>query len=321
MSLSDVVHPDKEALSGPTNGSVPPEHKRPAPEDGVSDLLPRPLSPDGPEILSELQRFIKPQAHGLPTATPGAAQENGGAPVKPVPVKESSLSDDDISSMPLDLRGTKRKSSPADEEKDSDPQPAAKRSATLPHPPRFPFGAYGLNPSLLGSMCHPLFMGTGSPYFQPHAPLADPRLMFPMTPDQFSLPRSSSSSSSSSSSASPLSTTNTQTTPSSSSASTNAASVSQYLLRPGMTGMLPPGFPLPYGQALGMYPSSLLPAGLPAATPGPAGTSFLSRFPSSSLLGPALNTPSLSADNESSSSGTSGSHMDDNDDIIEVTGQ
>ncbi|XP_012681482.2 helicase ARIP4-like isoform X2 [Clupea harengus] len=308
-TAKDVVHPDREALSGATNGSISPEHKRSSPEDGAPDLLPRPLSPDSPEILSELQRIIKPQAHSLPTATPGATQENGGGPVKPVPKKEPSLSAGDTS-MPLDLRGTKRKSSPAGDEKAAHQPPAAKQSSTLPQPPGFPFaGAYGLNPSLLGPMCHPLYMGAGSPYFQPHAPLADPRLMFPMTPDPFGLPCSSSSSSSSVSSLSP---TNTKITLSSSSVSTtsSSSSISPFLLRPGMAGMLPPGFPLPYGQALGMYPNSLLPAGLPAATPGPAGTSFLSRFP--------LNTPPLATDNESSSSG---SHMDDDDDIIEVTGQ
>ncbi|XP_076132128.1 helicase ARIP4-like isoform X1 [Alosa pseudoharengus] len=324
----DVVHPEKEAHSGATNGSVSvsPERKRSSPEDGASDLLPRPLSPDSPEILSELQRFIKPPAHGLPTATHGAAaQENGGPPVKPAPSKEPSLPASDAHPLPLDLRASKRKSAPAVDERDLDQPPMPKRSPTTHAlPPGFPFtGTYGLNPSLLGSMCHPLFMGPGSPYFQPHAPLADPRLMFPMTPDPFSLPRSSSSSPSSASS---LSTTNTKTTPSSSSAFTSSSSscttsssMSPYLLPPGMAGMLPPGFPLTYGQALGMYPNSLLPAGMPAATPGPAGTSFLSRFPSSSLQGPALNTPPLAADNESSSSGSS--HMDDSDDIIEVTGQ
>ncbi|XP_063064925.1 helicase ARIP4-like isoform X2 [Engraulis encrasicolus] len=360
-----AAHPDKEALSGAMNGSGSPDRKRAAAADGASgDLLPRPLSPDGPEILSELQCLMKPQQ---PTATPGATQENGagdGAPlVKPVPVpqKHTTQSDDDQdASAPLDLRGggggggaSKRKRSPPAAEKSEADQPsAAKRSSGLLQPPVYPFGAgpYGLNPalnpalnpSLLGPMCHPLFMGPGSPY----APLADPRLMFPMGPDPFA--SSPSPCSSSSSSTSSLSTTNTKTTPSFSSSSlsgytpstspptststnTNTTdshpSIPPFLLRPGMVGMLPPGFPLPYGQALGMYPSSLLPGGLPAATPGPAGTSFLSRFPSSNPLGPALNnTPPLGGDNDSSSS-SNGSrdgagHMDErDDDVIEVMGQ
>uniref|UniRef100_A0A8C7V7C1 Helicase ARIP4-like n=1 Tax=Oncorhynchus mykiss TaxID=8022 RepID=A0A8C7V7C1_ONCMY len=192
--------------------------------------------------------------------------------------------------------------------------PGKRTSAPLP-PRGFPFTRgyglppMGLNPAMLGSIEQPLFMGAGSPYFQPHSQMGDPCLMFPMTSDPFGLGDSTLTSSSSRSSSS--------TTTSSSSAASDSASLAPFMLGAGMAGILPPDFPMSYGQSVGMYPSSLLPGGLPAATPGPAGSSFLSHFPSSGLMGAGLGRSDAhgSAENAGSSSDS------DDDDVIEVTGQ
>uniref|UniRef100_A0A674CI05 RAD54 like 2 n=1 Tax=Salmo trutta TaxID=8032 RepID=A0A674CI05_SALTR len=232
--------------AGEENSAVAPKSNNPNSTlkdstNGPSGCVTRPLSPDSPEILSELQRY---------TAAAGNKIQQQQASKAP------------------SLATGKRTSAPL--------------------PPRaFPFtGGYGLppmvlNPAMLGSIEQPLFMGAGSPYFQPHSQLGDPCLMFPMTSDHFGQ---------------------------------GDASLAPFMLGAGMAGMLS------YGQSVGMYPSSLLPGGLPAATPGPAGSSFLSHFPSSDLMGAGLGRSDAhgSAENAGSSSD---SDDDDDDDVIEVTGQ
>lgn len=79
-----------------------------------------------------------------------------------------------------------------------------------------------------------------------------------------------------------------------------------------------------YGQSLCMYPNLLLPGELPAATPGPAGSSFFSPFPSSSgLMGAGLGRSDAhgSAENAGGSSSDSNNYDEDDDDVIEVMGQ
>lgn len=200
----------------------------------------------------------------------------------------------------LDLRGSKRKSStPACDEQSARKQQQTSKRTSVPLQGYPLTGGYnlppmGLNPALtnplLAQMGHPMFMGPGSPYFQAHGQMRDPRLMFA---DPFSLGGASAPSSSSSSSAAA------------------SASMSPFMLSPSLGGMLP-GFPLPYGQSLmpeprmyAPYPSThLLPGGLPA-TPGPTGSGYLPGFP------PQTEPQILS---ESDSSGS-------DDDVIEVTGQ
>ncbi|XP_030639905.1 helicase ARIP4 isoform X2 [Chanos chanos] len=312
-------HLTEESLKS-TNGDVSPERRRAGLEVVNPESIARPLSPDSPEILSELQRYTKPQAPS-PLEPEGANQERSLENVstaKALPQIDTAQSSIDTS-VPLDLRGTKRKS----------PAPAAdeqmpKRSSTLPPPQGFPYaGGYGLNSALnpavnpvllssLGPMGHPLFMGAGSPFYQPHAPMGDPRLMFPVTPaDPYglgngALPGSSRSSTCSSSSS-----------PTASASSSSSSSIpSSFLPRPGMTGVLPPNFPFPYGQPLSMYPSPLLPGGPPAATPGPTGSSFLSHYSSSSPKGAGSDS------HHPIENGTNSSEDNDNDDdVIEVISQ
>uniref|UniRef100_A0A8C7W371 Helicase ARIP4 n=1 Tax=Oncorhynchus mykiss TaxID=8022 RepID=A0A8C7W371_ONCMY len=218
----------------------------------------------------------------------------------------------------LDLRGTKRKAStPSNVEWaiKKQPAPSKRTSAQLP-PQAFPFAAgydlppMGLNPAMLGSMGHPIFMGAGLPYFQSHSQQGDHRLMFPVTPDPFglgggTLPRSSSTITSS--------------------AAPDSGSLAPFMLGAGMAGMLPPGFPMSYGQSLCMYPNLLHPGALPAATPGPADSSFFSHFPSSyGLIGAGLGRSDAhgSAENAGgSSSDSNNDDEDDDDDVIEVMGQ
>uniref|UniRef100_A0A674CID0 RAD54 like 2 n=1 Tax=Salmo trutta TaxID=8032 RepID=A0A674CID0_SALTR len=268
--------------AGEENSAVAPKSNNP--NSTLSHgCVTRPLSPDSPEILSELQRY---------TAAAGNKIQQQQASKAP----------------------TKRKAStPSADEWANNKQLATGKRTSAPLPPRaFPFtGGYGLppmvlNPAMLGSIEQPLFMGAGSPYFQPHSQLGDPCLMFPMTSDHFGQGDGTLLSSSSRSSSS--------TTTSSSSAASDSASLAPFMLGAGMAGMLS------YGQSVGMYPSSLLPGGLPAATPGPAGSSFLSHFPSSDLMGAGLGRSDAhgSAENAGSSSD---SDDDDDDDVIEVTGQ
>ncbi|XP_061113625.1 helicase ARIP4 isoform X2 [Conger conger] len=285
----DSQRSSSETPSNGRNGCSSPDRKRLTP-----DGLARPLSPDGPEILSELRRYT------------GGVELAGGQerPLEGGGGKGEGTQPGGDTPTALDLRGTKRKPSSPNAEEPGAKQPAAKRTSMALPLQGLPLGAgyglppVGLSPALLGSMGHPMFMGAGSPYFQPHGQLGDPRLMFPVTPDPFGLSGASSSGPSSSSSAS---------VPSSSGGS---GAGSAFLLGSGMAGMLPPGFPLSYGQSLlpepRMYPASLLPGGLPA-TPGPAGASFLSHFSSPGLRRHAHAVPEAG-----------GSSSDD--DVIEVTG-
>ncbi|XP_045549051.1 helicase ARIP4 isoform X3 [Salmo salar] len=317
------------------SAAAPKDTQKVSEEASANGCVTRLLSPDSPEILSELQRYeaaTKTKAQhqqGSKASSAGAvvpqekapAESNNGSSMtihaKPwsdasTPAKPST---DAIAA--LDLMGTKRKAStPSNIERANKkhPAPSKRTSAQLP-PQAFPFAAgydlppMGLNPAILGSMGHPIFMGAGLPYFQSHSQQGDHCLMFPMTPDPFglgggTLPRSSSTITSS--------------------AAPDSASLAPFMLGAGMAGMLPPGFPMSYGQSLCMYPNLLLPGELPAATPGPAGSSFFSPFPSSSgLMGAGLGRSDAhgSAENAGGSSSDSNNYDEDDDDVIEVMGQ
>ncbi|KAM6976876.1 helicase ARIP4-like [Aplochiton taeniatus] len=201
--------------------------------------------------------------------------------------------------------GPKRKApAPLMEEKPSKQLVLRKHTSANPPQQGFPFpSGYGLPPfglnhqAMLGSLEQPLFVGAGSSYFQlPHGQLGDPCLMFPITPDPFGLggvPNSSST------------TTTTATTAISSASSlavTGAESVPPFMLSPRMAGMLPPGSPLPYSRSLAsLYPGPLLSGGLPspAATPGPAGASFLSHDQPSACSSSSSSSPSSSSNSPS----------------------
>ncbi|KAL1021367.1 hypothetical protein UPYG_G00012390 [Umbra pygmaea] len=281
-----------------------------APEDpSTNGRVTRPLSPDSPEILNELQRYAsaavnQPQQQQCSKALPANAQTLVG-----------STDVNDPTTATLDLRGAKRKATAlSTENRAHNKQPAPSKCTSAPLlPPAFSFtGGYGLppmglNPNVMSSIGHPLFMGSGSPYFQPQSQLGDPCDVFPMTSDPYSMGGDTIPSSSRSSSTTPST--------SSSPAASDPTSLSPFILSSGMDGVRHPGFPMSYGQSVGVYPSSMLPGGLPAATPGPTGSSFLSHFPSS--LGPMGQGPGRS--NAQGSAGiicsSSDSNIDEEDDV------
>uniref|UniRef100_A0A4W4ERE5 RAD54 like 2 n=1 Tax=Electrophorus electricus TaxID=8005 RepID=A0A4W4ERE5_ELEEL len=240
----------------------------------------RPLSPDSPEILSELQRYTKAQP---PTMPPHGA-------MNPERVSEKSvikvLPQNDITSpgvqAPLDLRGTKRKStSPPSNDH------AAKQSSARPPPQNYPFmGSYGLTPAL-------------------NPASVNPALLSPLRGG--ALPGSSPTSSS--------------TTPSATVTPTFTSILPSFLMRHGVPSMLSGGFPLQYGQPLSMYPAPLLPGALPAATQGPAGSSFLPRYASLSPCG-SNHDPHPGTENRAArSEGNDHICNNNDDDVFKMMGQ
>ncbi|XP_040905386.1 helicase ARIP4-like isoform X2 [Toxotes jaculatrix] len=364
--------PPAEVSTNGSNSGLSPDKKQQVP----SKTVPRPLSPDSPEIINELQRYTGAAGAGATTgsgAQPvGAAESNvnnlpstkllqtNGSSRSSFPSGNMSHHDVSVTNViqpntdtatAQDLRtGSKRKAStPTLDERPSKQPPAGKHSSASLASQGFPFtGCYGLpplglNPTMLsGSLGHPLFVGAGSPYFQPpHTQLGDPSYMYP---DLFGLggastvPTSSSSTSSTATTATAVSSSSS----SSSSSSVKAASLvpgalPPFMLSPsmaGMAGMLPTGFPLSYSQSLAsLYTGSMLPGGLPgpAATPGPAGASFLSQYPptaasSSSSSSPSSFSPSARSEHRApvlvnGGNVCSASSSDDDDDVIEVRGQ
>lgn len=323
--------------------------------------MPRPLSPDSPEIISELQRYTGCTGAGGPREQPERAAESN---VKSLPATKlvqtkgntgSSFTGGNVShhdasasvihpnmdaTVAQDLRtGSKRKAStPSLEERPSKQPSVGKHSSASLASQGFPFtrgyglAPLGLNPTMLGaSLGHPFFMGTGPPYFHSsHPHLGDSGYMYP---DLFGFGGASTVPTSSSS------TTTTATAVSSSSASCSAlGALPPFILSPsvaGMAAMLPPGFPLSYSQSLAsLYTGSMLPGALPgpAATPGPAGASFLSQYPPASTPSSCSSSPSSFSPSARSAGRrgpvlvnggniSSASSSDDDTDVIEVRGE
>ncbi len=327
----------------------------------------RPLSPDSPEIISELQHYTggtgasatagsiaqseRAAESKLPSTKPVQTNGSSGSSFASGNMSQHDASVTNVMQSNLDatdaLRtGSKRKASTLSLEERTSKQPSASKRSSAPlASPGFPFTrGYSLpplgltRPMLGGSLGNPLFMGAGSPYFQPpHTELGDPSYMYP---DLFGFTGASTVPTSSSSSSSSATTTATVVSSSSSSASVKAVSsvpgaLPPFMLSPsmvGMAGMLPPGFPLSYSPSLAsFYTGSMLPGGLPgpAATPGPAGASFLPQYPppaasSSSSSSPSSFSPSAWSEGYrgpvlvNSGNVSSASSSDDDDDVIEV---
>ncbi|XP_013857229.1 helicase ARIP4 isoform X2 [Austrofundulus limnaeus] len=332
--------PLQEVLTNHSNGCLSPDNKQ------VSlKSVPRPLSPDSPEIIDELQRYTC----GAGADTTAESSVSGGGSLNHHDASAANVIQSNTDAAAAqDLRiGTKRKASapPPDEGASKQPFVGKLSSATLPSQ-GFPFtGGYGLPPMGLssavlgGSLRPPVFMGSGSHYFHPPtAQLGDPSYVYP---DLFGMNGTSTvSAPSSSSSATP-----TSSAISSSSSelvkatSSLAGAVPPFMLNPGMPGMLPPGFPLSYTPSLAsLYSGSMLPSGElgPAGTPGAAGASFLSQYPptaassSSSSSSPSSFSPSARPEGQRApvlvnsgdvSSNSSSDDYDDDDEVTEVKEQ
>ncbi|TMS16667.1 Helicase ARIP4 [Larimichthys crocea] len=361
--------PPKEVSTNGSNGCLSPDRMQQVP----SKTVPRPLSPDSPEIISELQRYTGGAGAGANAGSgvqPEKAAENNLPSTKPVQTNGSSGSsfasgnvshhdasvtnviqpNMDATAAAQDLRtGSKRKTSSPSIDELPIKQPSAGKHSSAPLASQgFPFtGGYGLpplglNPVMLsGSLGHPLLLGAGSPYFQPpHTQLGDPSYMYP---DLYGFGGASPVPTSSSSTTTTATAVSSSSSSSSSSASVKGTSsvpgaLPPFMLSPsmaGMAGMLSPGFSLSYSQSLAsLYTGSMHPGGLPgtAATPGPAGASFLSQYPptaasSSSSSSPSSFSPSARSEGHrgtvlvNGGNVSSASSSDDDDDVIEVRGQ
>uniref|UniRef100_A0A3B3Z855 RAD54 like 2 n=1 Tax=Periophthalmus magnuspinnatus TaxID=409849 RepID=A0A3B3Z855_9GOBI len=280
---TDSQSKPQDLSSSGSNGCMSPDRKLPS--------LPRPISPDSPEIIDELQRYTRTSEQKPP-------QLNGTANMADITSASAS------SAAPQDLRiSSKRKSSsPMSEERPSKQpnmgQPHSSATAALTSQ-SYPFnGAYSLphialNPAVLSRS---LYMN--SPYFQA-SQLGESGYLYPDI-----------------STTTPTTSVSTTT----SSIKPNSSSIPPYMLNPNvasLSGMLPPGFPMPYSQSLAsLYSKSMLNGDLlgPAATPGPAGASFLSKFPTSAESNKRVSV----LVNGANLSRASSSDNEDDDDVIEV---
>ncbi|XP_038149771.1 helicase ARIP4-like isoform X2 [Cyprinodon tularosa] len=316
----DSKVPHQEVSSSGSNGCISPDRKVVV----SSKSVPRPLSPDSPEILSELQRYTAGSGADATAASiiqqeraadssvsnkppSNKLQDKCGSSKSAFPGESMSCHDASLSNViqpnvdtgvPQDLRiSSKRKAfSPSLEERVSKQAYAGKHSSAPPPSAGFPFpGGYGLPPmglssAMLGSSVgHPLFLGSNSHYFNPpNTQLGDPAYMYR---DVFGFSGANAVPSSSSPSSSTTITAPASSAPSA--ASSLPGALPPYMLSPSMAGMIPPGFPISYSPSLaGLYSGSMLPG--PAATPVPAEASFLSQYPQTAASGSSSSPSSIS---------------------------
>ncbi|XP_056357189.1 helicase ARIP4 isoform X1 [Oenanthe melanoleuca] len=323
------------SLESTSNG----RHSASSPQLPSAEELTRPISPDSPEIISELQQYAEAAAaresrHGSPSTaaaqphgtrtepTPGAArgtEQRLGAPCTAPSVSSAlpAASQHGDAHPVLDLRGNKRKStSPSAAEEQSRRQQKKRQlpSSVQPYEHGYPVsGGFTMPPvSLNHNLTHPfasqpgnsLYMGTGSSYYQLPNLLPDPHLVFPVTTD-------------------PLLTAGTA---SSSAATSATASVPSFMLNPSLAGVLP-NYSLPFTQSLlpeprmfAPFPAPILPSSLPRsmASAYPGYVSPHSGYPAGGLL--RSQVPQFETQ-EVPEVGCSSNDEDKDDDVIEITGK
>uniref|UniRef100_A0A8C8A4R9 RAD54 like 2 n=1 Tax=Otus sunia TaxID=257818 RepID=A0A8C8A4R9_9STRI len=324
------------SLESTSNG----RHSASSPQLPSAEELTRPISPDSPEIISELQQYAEAAAaresrHSSPStnaaqsqparmdnapglAARGAEQRVGIHCMAPsvssaLPATSQHV---DAHSV-LDLRGNKRKStSPSAPEEQARRQQKKRQlpSSVQPYEHGYPVsGGFAMPPvSLNHNLTHPfasqpgnsLYMGTGSSYYQLPNLLPDPHLVFPVTTD-------------------PLLTAGTA---SSSAATSATASVPSFMLNPSLTGVLP-NYSLPFTQSLlpeprmfAPFPAPVLPSSLPRsmASAYPGYMSPHSGYPAGGLL--RSQVPQFESQ-EVPEVGCSSNDEDKDDDVIEITGK
>ncbi|XP_053809634.1 helicase ARIP4 isoform X3 [Vidua chalybeata] len=324
------------SLESTSNG----RHSASSPQLPSAEELTRPISPDSPEIISELQQYAEaaaaresrhsspsttaPQGHAARTdnapgaAARGAEQRVGVHCVAPSVSSALPATSQHGDAHPvLDLRGNKRKStSPSAPEEQSRRQQKKRQlpSSVQPYEHGYPVsGGFTMPPvSLNHNLTHPfasqpgnsLYMGTGSSYYQLPNLLSDPHLVFPVTTD-------------------PLLTAGTA---SSSAATSATASVPSFMLNPSLTGVLP-NYSLPFTQSLlpeprmfAPFPAPVLPSSLPRsmASAYPGYVSPHSGYPAGGLL--RSQVPQFEPQ-EVPEVGCSSNDEDKDDDVIEITGK
>ncbi|NXN84833.1 ARIP4 Helicase, partial [Bombycilla garrulus] len=301
------------SLESTSNG----RHSASSPQLPSAEELTRPISPDSPEIISELQHAARTDT--APGAAARGAEQRLGVPCV-APSASSALpatSQHGDAHPVLDLRGNKRKStSPSAPEEQSRRQQKKRQlpSSVQPYEHGYPVsGGFTMPPvSLNHNLTHPfasqpgnsLYMGTGSSYYQLPNLLPDPHLVFPVTTD-------------------PLLTAGTA---SSSAATSATASVPSFMLNPSLTGVLP-NYSLPFTQSLlpeprmfAPFPAPVLPSSLPRsmASAYPGYMSPHSGYPAGGLL--RSQVPQFEPQ-EVPEVGCSSNDEDKDDDVIEITGK
>ncbi|XP_072136789.1 helicase ARIP4 isoform X1 [Mobula birostris] len=264
-------------------------HSSSSPDQSQKGLSPeeiaRPLSPDSPEIISELQRYAEAAAaresgdrpgtvtntqSDHPKLRPAQPSDQLLAVTSPASARPAALNippasryaDWSSAAFGSDVKGGKRKSfSPALEDR------AWKQRHSMPvqnysFPTGFNLSSVGLSPEIPGlpgncpTLLNPLY-GAGSPYYTLPGLLGDTRLMFPMTTD----PRLAASTSG----------------PTAPTSATGAAV--PFMLSPtsAVPGGLLPGLPHPFTQTplneprmFAPYPVPLLTNSLPASADQPS---------------------------------------------------
>ncbi|XP_053233448.1 helicase ARIP4 isoform X1 [Podarcis raffonei] len=326
------------SLESTSNG----RHNASSPKLPNTEELTRPISPDSPEIISELQQYAEAAAaresrHNSPStnAAPGhPARKDNTAPLAACGTEQQragtrGTAPSSSSALPatshhgdnhsvLDLRGNKRKStSPSGPEEQAHRQQKKRPlpTAVQPYESGYPVSGGFTMPSvpLNHNLAHPfppqagnsLYMSTGSSYYQLPSLLSDPHLVFPVTTD-------------------PLLTAGTA---SSSAATSATASVPSFMLNPSMTGMLS-NYSLPFTQSLlpeprmfAPFPSPVLPSSLPRsiASAYPGFMSPHSGYPAGSLL--RSQVPPFDTHEVSEVGCSSNEDEDKDDDVIEITGK
>lgn len=335
-SISLFAGSQSSSLESTSNG----RHSASSPQLPSAEELTRPISPDSPEIISELQQYAEAAAaresrHSSPstTAAQGHPSRTVSAPGVAARGAEQRagihcVADSVSSALPvtsqhvdarsvLDLRGNKRKSSSPSTPEEQTRRQQKKRqlpSSVQPYEHGYPVsGGFAMPPvSLNHNLTHPfasqpgnsLYMVAGSSYYQLPNLLPDPHLVFPVTTD-------------------PLLTAGTA---SSSAATSATASVPSFMLSPSLTGVLP-SYSLPFTQSLlpeprmfAPFPAPVLPSSLPrsVASAYPGFVSPHSGYPAGGFL--RSQVPQFEPQ-EVPEVGCSSNDEDKDDDVIEITGK
>ncbi|XP_012883503.1 PREDICTED: helicase ARIP4 [Dipodomys ordii] len=326
------------SLASTSNG----RHSASSPKAPDPEGLARPVSPDSPEIISELQQYADvAAARESRQSSPSISAALPGPPAQLV--DNSTVSGPALGTEPrlgghclnssllvtgqpcgsrhpvLDLRGHKRKLATP-----SAPQESARRRSRKGHLPApvqpyehgypisggFPMPPVSLNHNLTPPFTsqageNSLFMGSPPSYYQLSNLLADARLVFPVTTDPL-VP------------AGPVS--------SSSTATSVTASNPSFLLNPSVPGILP-SYSLPFSQPLlseprmfAPFPSPVLPSNLSRGmSVYPGYMSPQAGYPAAGLL--RSQVPPFDSHEVAEVGFSSNDDEDKDDDVIEVTGK
>ncbi|XP_027026818.1 helicase ARIP4-like isoform X1 [Tachysurus fulvidraco] len=246
------------SISKSTSGSLSPDDMS---KVLTSKALTQPLSPDTPEILSELQHYTKlPPLPPSGVANTETVSENV---IMILPQNNNALPGMEV---PLDLRGTKHKSTSRLTNESLYEQPTPKKRVSVqPSVQNYPFtGTYDLNSTSNPGVNFAHLSSPWLPYFQPQVPIPEHQLMFQVSTDTYS-PRDKAL----------LSSSPTSSSITSSTTATSSTSIpSSCLMRHEVPDIMASTFLLQYGQPLGVYSSRLIPQGIP----GQAVSSFLPHY-------------------------------------------